>query len=246
MSSTPQDELKAILAQADQLRSEPRPVISQAAPRSHSSSESLPIYRALFQWRMHPLWWILILLGPACISILAFLPVEAPVEVTLPLWLVSGMALLRLTSFVLAWLGRYAYFRGWRRRLNLRIGGWEKLVASPHFTNYRYWRTCTIQLHLLSNARLDDHSLQTILFMFCTEANHCGYPTSNAVEVRRGWVLRDNTLSGSVNCRVARQIYELCQHLTILNRVEPVVESILITTGDEEWKVPPFRSRPQV
>lgn len=246
MPSTPQDELQAILAQADNLRTAPKAELSQAPPRAHRSSETLSIYRALFPWRMHPLWWILILLGPACVSILAYLPMEAPLEISAPLWAISALALLRLTSFLLAWLGRFGYFRGWRKRLNLRIGGWDRLVTNPHFGDYRYWRSCTIQLHLLSNARLDDHSLQTILFMFCTEANHCGYPSTNAVEVRRGWVLRDNTLSGSVNCRVARQVYELCQHLAILNRVEPVVESILITSSEDEWKVLPFRSRPQI
>lgn len=246
MPTKPQDELKALLAQAEQLRHSPKAELSQTAPRRHASAESLSVYRALFPWRLKVIWWVLLLVGPSCVSALTFLPVETPEELTLPLWTVSAVALLRLIASLISWLGRYAYFRGWRKRLNVRIGGWDKLVGSPHFGNYQYWRSCTIQLHLLYHARLDDHSLQTILFMFCTEANHCGYPTSNAVEVRRGWVLRDNTLSGSVNCHVARQIYELCQHLTILNRVEPVVESILITCSDEEWKVPPFRSRPQV
>lgn len=246
MSSTPQDELKAILAQADHLRNAPQAELSRKPPRSHASSESLSIYHAMFPWRVHPIWWVLLLGGPALVSVLSFITTATPLLMQQILWGLSGLSVLRLLAFTLSWLARYAYFRGWRRRINLRIGGWEKLVHAPHFTNYRYWRNCTIQLHLLYNARLDDQSLQTILFMFCTEANHCGYPTSNAVEVRRGWVLRDNTLSGSVNCRVARQIYELCQHLTILNRVDPVVESILITCSDEEWKVPPFRTRPQI
>lgn len=245
MPPTPQDELQALLAQADHLRSAPTAEISQRPP-ARRSGESLSVYRALFPWRMHFLWWVLILLGPACVSILASLPGETPLKITGPLWAISALACLRLLTFLLTWLGRFGYFRGWRRRLNLRIGGWDKLVSSPNFGDYRYWRSCTIQLHLLSSARLDDHSLQTILFMFCTEANHCGYPATHAVEVRRGWVLRDNTLSGSVNCRVARQIYELCQHLAILNRVEPTVESILITCSEEEWLVPPFRSRPQI
>ena len=251
MSTSPRDELDAILVQAHHLRSEqPKNYTPSLRSEGYHALERFSVYKALFPWRLHLVWWLMFLAAPAANSFLPSLS-RLPIEMQqVVFWLVFGISLVaaaRIIWHTLTWFGNFASFRGWRRRLHLlRIEGWSKMVANPQFANYRYWRQCTIHLHLLSSASLNDHALQTLLFMFCTEANHCGYPADTATDQRQGWTLKGSILSGSVNCHVARQIHELCRHLSILNRVEPTVESLLIITEEDGWLTEPFSSRGQV
>jgi len=248
MSPSPREELDAILVQAPRIQSEQQKTYNPSL-RSDGpySLDRFSAYRALFPWRLHLGWWLLLLAGPASKSFLhkvRGLPEDIELVCFLSILSVSLIALARISWYGVSWLSRFMIYRTWRKRLHLlRIEGWTKLVAAPNFSNYRYWRQCTIHLHLLSSASLTDHALQTLLFMFCTEANHCGYPADTATDQRQGWVVKGNMLTGSVNCHVARQIHELCRHLSVLNRVEPTVESLLIVTNEDGWETEPFHPK---
>ena len=248
MTEPPQQQLEALLDQARRLQGggTALPVSTRHVRGRRSSVEPFSVYRALFPVRIRAIWWIALLMGPAGIAIFSTLPGGVPFPAQLCLWSAAVVAAARLIAGLLVWLLQFWRFRSWRRRLmQLRIEGWETLVSAERFGDRRYWRQqCRIHLHLLSSGRWDNEALQTLLLMFRIEANQCAYParSDQGPDPRYEWIMEDNTLSGSVNCQVARQIYELCQHLAVLNRVEPTVESVLITVSDTVYRVAPFRS----
>lgn len=242
MAPNPKDELKAIIDQADRLKNEPT---AKDKPLRHYRSDSLSVYSSLFPWRVHNIWWLLLILGPAGLTLFSILPGHSPWIIDLLLWLASGAAFAFLMASGLIWLIRFSHFRNWRKRVQVRVEGWQRLVGSRRFRDPYHWRQCTIQLHLLYHATIDQPSLQHVLSRFCTEANNSGYPASLSADPRHRWVLEDGRLCGSVNCQVAKLIYDLCHNLSELNRVEPTVESILITTAGEDRSLEKLAYRTQ-
>ena len=242
MTSSPQDELQEILSEARRLTAAAEP--GHGRQTSRRQPDGFDVYRALCPFRIGMAWWLALLSGPAAIGVLSLLPGPLDERAQWLIWGASAMATGRIVLGLILWIARFFHFRHWRDSLTLRVEGWDALVSSDNFTDYRYWRVnCTVQLHLRSNASPTDETLQTLLFMFRTEANHCGYPAALTTETdpRRAWQQTGpTTLTGSFNCAVGRHLYELCQHLSVLNRVEPTVESLLITADDTETPIRPL------
>ena len=247
--------LQAIVAEAARAKTAtPNAFTPKNTPQkiiqSPENSERYAVYRALFPIYTSSIVWIgLIFLWFFTIGLALFVPPLHVWQRYFP-WQLGVTVLFTAWSFYpyfMRW-SHFYNFQQWRARLfHMRIVGWHALVDTPYFTDEHFWqRHCAIQLHFFSGYDMNNEEMEAILYNFCRNANLCLYPTEQSdtgfhQDPRLRWRFRENQLSGSVNCHVARQILILCQNLSLKNHKEDAVESVLITTSScDEYFVPHY------
>lgn len=158
-------------------------------------------------------------------------------------YILFAAAALRVIFHYINMLFNYLKYVDIFRKLPFRLEGWEDLTSSPNFVKFRFWRHGSIHFYLTKNHTVPEKVLNSLLYLFISEANSNFYETTDMPEPEEWKETPENRLTGDFNCRVAGAFYLfLVKELIPFQRKYHCIDKIEIHFENRYFRADPIET----